>query len=369
MSSRFLLRPAPIGGESLSSWRQRCGWANGYRLFPMPDQRTRRVDPDIGLREEELRWLAHAHEVPETPVRAMSLRGLTTLSTSQVQSRRHAAWWLPARYGKEHAQSAAMFCPLCLKHDREPHYRLAWRLAFNYGCLEHAILMRESCDRCGAPPWPAGCGVADRIAAQFTSFQYCWRCGEVHDCDANEAAMQDSSTTDWLTHGRAQLGDTLVSSQEAFAALRALCQLFIRKDTRALIQEGSGPWALIARSVAGVEELRSIELGSVRTRAAVVPASLHLLSRWPDVFLDFAADVGLSRMHFNPSYSWLPGWFNDCLRHKLARQNRWVTPSMVGDAAREIERDGGRPTKVAIRRHLSWHGEIPDEVLLGPKPA
>lgn len=369
MSSRFLLRPASIGGESLSSWRQRCGWANGYRLFPMPDQRTRRVDPDVGLREGELQWLAHAHEVTEKSVRAMTLRGLTALSTTQVQSRHHAAWWLPARYGREQAQSAAMFCPLCLMHDREPHYRLVWRLAFNYGCPEHAVLMRESCEKCGAPPWPAGCGVADRIATQFTSFRYCWRCGEAHGCDATEAATQNNSTTDWLTNGRAQLGDTLVPSQEAFAALRALCQLFVRKDTRTLIETGSGPWALIARSVERAEELRSIELGSVRIRAAIVPASLDLLARWPHAFLDFAADVGLSRMHFHPSYSWLPGWFNDCLRQKLARQNRWVTPSMVRHAARELEQAGGRPTKMAIRRHLHWHGEIPDEVLLGPDPA
>lgn len=60
-SGQFLMRPRPIESESLSSWRRRAGWANGYRLFPILDERTRRSDPNAGMRVEERHWLEQSH--------------------------------------------------------------------------------------------------------------------------------------------------------------------------------------------------------------------------------------------------------------------------------------------------------------------
>lgn len=301
--------------------------------------------------------------LPDVITLIRSFPALNSVIDDLIARRRHAAWWLPARYGKQQASIAAMFCPLCLQLDAVPHYRLGWRLAFNYACAAHGVLLHESCGNCAAPPWPAGCGVADRISSRFTSFDVCWKCGQAPAATSHKQAIQQDLPNSWLTEGYAQIGEAMVPSSEAFAALRALCQLFVRKDTRALIASGRGPCAEAARLLGGEDDLRSIELASVRIRAAVIPASLGLLVKWPQVFIDFTAEVGISRMHFNASYQSHPAWFNDCLRNHLARQNRWVTPEMIRSTARQILVAGGIPTKAAIRQKLAWQGDISDELM------
>ena len=80
--SNFLSRPSPLDGESLSSWRQRSGWRNGYRLYPTPDERARRVDSDIGLQTSVIVWLANSHSLPVEDLNRMTLNGYVGTAAS-----------------------------------------------------------------------------------------------------------------------------------------------------------------------------------------------------------------------------------------------------------------------------------------------
>lgn len=42
------------------------------------------------------------------------------------------------------------FCPKCLATDRDPYYRLTWRLAFATACIAHSTMLLDACPRCGS---------------------------------------------------------------------------------------------------------------------------------------------------------------------------------------------------------------------------
>lgn len=98
-NSGFLIRPKPYIDESLSSWRQRSGWMNGYRLYPTPDERTRRVDSDIGLQTEVMTWLANGHLLSVDGLSRTTLNGYVGRVVGKLDSRDQPRWWLRARYG------------------------------------------------------------------------------------------------------------------------------------------------------------------------------------------------------------------------------------------------------------------------------
>lgn len=363
VSSQFLLRPKPLIGESLSSWRQRAGWENGYRLFPLQDGRLRRADPDIGGDDSDLSWVAQSHALEYEDVRALALSGVTAIVASELKSRHHPPWWIPCRYGAAVTSHAAMYCPLCLKEDKFPYFRLAWRLGFNYACPAHSVRLLDRCTWCRASPWPAGCGMAEQLSTKFNSLRCCWRCGG--DLAAAELSplQQAPELAIWLRDGTANLGNITVPSIEAFRGLRAMCSLFIRGSTRAQIAERAGAYPQIASAIAGLTDERRLEWLDVEQRAHLVPAALDLLRNWPDGFRRLAKDCQISRMHFNGAYHQNPSWLNAFIDGELARQNRWVTSEDIRGAVRTLRDRGEQPTKWRVRQLLNWQGEIADALL------
>jgi hypothetical protein len=364
VGSQFLIRPRPLPGESLSSWRQRAGRENGYRLFPLQDGRLRRSDPDLGGDEEDLSWVAASHSVPEADVRSLALAGLIGTLVPSLQPRHHPAWWIPSRYGQAVAAHGTMYCPVCLRTDQTPYFRLAWRLAFNYACPHHSVRLLEKCPICRAHPWPSGCGVVERTSSRFLSLRHCWQCGGDLTTVEVQTVVQQPHCESWLRTGTANLGNVEVSAFDAFRVLRAMCGLFIRAATRAQIASGTSAYAKLTNALEDVDgESRRIESLSVRHREVIVPAALDLLHDWPHRFLAMANDSGIARVHFNGTYHLTPPWFNRFVDDELARQNRWVTSDDVLNVVRVLRQAGERPTKTKIRRELQWQGDIDDELL------
>jgi hypothetical protein len=359
MTRRFLSRPPPLEGESLSSWRQRGGWRNAYALFPIEAGRLRRCDPDRGIDAAEARWLEQGFGVSTQTVERLSLAGCTTMFSSELTSRRHPPWWIRSRYGNRADCHGAMFCPECLK-ESEPYFRLQWRFGFHTCCVKHRIVLLDSCPECGAAPWPAACAVESRLHPAFISLRQCWRCGANLSCAPSEAAnpaCMDIVRAPPVRSDRWPL-------REALLALRALCHLFVRAPVRALILNGGAFSAAAAQQVATQPAENAIEHYPVHVRQAVIAAARELMLDWPERFVAFAGQCNITRAYFCGSRQLHPLWFEAVVNEHLARQNRWVSQCDVRNVACELASCGLKPTRVAIRRVLKWQGDIPSEWLL-----
>lgn len=362
--SAFLLRPAPLDGESLSSWRQRAGWANGYRIFPVPDGRLRRVDPDLGAGDIDAGWLARSHLQTVERVRSLTYASLVGQLGSSTKPREHPPWLIPARYGKAVTDHGAMFCPHCLAQDAEPYFRLSWRLAFNYACPTHEVLLVDTCATCDARPWPAGCGVPEHLSFRFTSLSMCWRCG----CDLRLARTSPfrapAEPARWLRGDRAECGPSGCSTIELFGCLRAICQAFLRHKSRRLLMKIEGAVGDVAGLIDEVaSDARCAEHLAVRIRRDLMAVGIELMKSWPANLETTALRTGISRVHFSSATHLGPEWFNRWVCTALSRQNRGVGEAEIRAAIAEIRQSGCRPTKVAVRKLLCWQGEIPNELL------
>ncbi len=162
----FLIRPPPQPGECLSSWRQRLGLENGFRLFPLAPGELRRSDPDLVPRASTLDWVAANTLQPADLIAAMTLRGLHGRLLTIEGSRRHPRWVIPLRYSGEQEGINVPFCPQCLREDKKPYFRLMWRISLTSRCNNHSNLLVDQCPSCRSPVWPGlVCipGVYDRV--------------------------------------------------------------------------------------------------------------------------------------------------------------------------------------------------------------
>lgn len=356
----FLLRPPALPGESLSSWRQRVGWANGYALFPVLDERTRRADPDLGVYPSDLEWIAGLHGTDFEKVAAMCFRSLIGRVVSDLAPRSQPTWWLRTRMGAAKSAFGPMFCPHCLTTDKTPYFRLKWRLGFLTRCEVHHSLLLDRCPSCGCAPWPAGCGIQRAVQDQFTSLRHCWHCGsEIGLTMDRPIACESESAEAWLSGAFVRLGDIRVPTIEAFQALRAIGQLFLRNRSVQLIRGSATEWAQVLAQMSDfASKAQAVEHLNVDDRDVLVPAALRVLSQWPTSFVSFCQSVGVSRAHFNGAASLHPPWMNDVIDLRLARQNRFVSRATITAAIQRHEQERGtRPTVTALRAELGWQGD------------
>lgn len=359
LPSRFLARPSRLSGESLSSWRQRTAWANGYRLFPVTDGHLRRSDPDMGLNDRDLEWIAALHDTSKGCCLEMTLAGQTGRFVDRVASRSQPRWWLRCRYGETDRYHGSMYCPKCLAEDEQPYFRLSWRYAFTTVCVRHGVLLADQCPRCGLPPWPSACAVGDRISPHFTAFDQCPYCDTNLACTTH-SQLVPPSLADFSTDSPEAISTLFGANPvESLAAVRSICHLFIRVSSRRAIIASGSRWSEVARSVS-TECLRhnSIDHAPVGDRHILINASLEICRSWPDSFRTFASEVGISRAHFNGSTVIQPAWMNAVVDEYLALQNRFVTAEDKLAEFRRLEAAlGRRPFKYELRCALNWQGE------------
>lgn len=358
MSTQFLLRPKPFANESLSSWRQRVGWANGYRLFSLNKGELRRSDPDLGLHESAFEWIAAVHNVTIGDVRQMTFRSMEGKVVGEIRSRLHPAWWLRARYGQSERSFGAMFCPLCLGEDHVPYFRLTWRLGFNVVCPRHSVLYLDQCQRCGSPPWPGGCGGSHHHSSHFTSFDHCWSCGELLSGQSVQSAVNINVCTQWLEQSHVEMAGNTVPVIEMFSALRAMCQIFLRTNTREKLLK-SGKWTQIAAAFENsTARGNAVEYCQVTDRHLLIQAAEYLLTNWPSNFLTEMIDSDVTRSLFFGTTHMHPSWVDAVINTSLAKQNRWVTEKEVRRVVADLRSEGTPITKAEIWRRLKWWGTI-----------
>ncbi|MFP8780181.1 TniQ family protein [Hydrogenophaga sp. RWCD_12] len=359
-STPFLIRPRPQPGESLSSWRQRAGWANGYSLFPVLDERTRRSDPDLGVSLHDLNWIARLHGATLDQVMSMTLRSLLGKVIHSLTPRCQPPWWLRSRMAAAGDTNGPMFCPDCLATDAVPHFRLRWRLGFVTHCETHRTRLLDRCPRCGCAPWPSGCGRHDAVHEGFQSLRNCWHCGFEYEStvDNPEPVVLADDPASWLDISFVQLGEVSVPSIEAFQALRAVGQIFLRNLPANNIKATNTVWSEALSNLSrSASRSRAFELLCVADRAVLVPAAHQILSRWPSSFLSFCKEADITRVHFDGTSQLQPPWMTAVIDAELARQNRFVTRDVLASTIADLRtRKGKEPTITEIRAQLCWKG-------------
>ena len=357
--SRFLVQCRPMHDESLSSFRQRVGWANGYSLFPILDERRRRIDPDRTVRDDELQWLVAAHELTPDAISKMTFDGIAFKVNPAPKGGLHPPWWIRARYPAKARPFGPMYCLICLKTDEVPFFRLSWRLGFVTHCPVHLTQLEDQCFECLSAPWPRGSGARETMSKKFLDFRKCWRCGNELVAKSKNQEGSFIKWRSWLESGTADFGIQIVNSAEAFMALRAICQLFIRNRSRSQILKYPNQWATHVSSMsAEALSTQAIEQCSVADRAQIVSVAAELLEDWPAQFLNFAKACRLQREHFSGSYQLMPIWMQQVVDTQLARQNRWVTSTVLCETISSLTAElGHAPSQTAVRQRLEWSGE------------
>jgi len=350
----FLLRPSPGTGESLSSWRQRGGLENGFHLYPVPSGALRRVDPDAGLNKTEIAWLSSAFGHSAATISGLSLQSFVGRVFDSAYGRDHPRWLLQTRYSGSWSGGGPVFCPICLREGSEPFFRLAWRLGFVTECPDHDCEMRESCPCCGGAVWPQSASDHELLLKRKTPL------GECPICRTSLAGALRTSSSGAVSRqllaicsaGHADLTkEERVAATEFFGALDAICHLFMRNRSSAQIMTSGSQWADLAEQVTSRRQGNQVGSLQLAERRRLVAAAYPVMLNWPEAFLNFAGETGISQEHFSGSRILHPLWMQTVIDERLRKQKRGFGEA---DVRRAVELLGaqGRPANQANVRSV-----------------
>ena len=348
----FLLRPEAFPGESLSSWRQRAGEANGFLRFPRPVGVRNTKDPDRVPAPPELDWLCREFRLDGDSIwqRCVECVGATVSRDFALSTK--PSWLIPltAHRSKQYGSS---YCAECLCNDAQPYYRVAWRFAFVVSCPEHGTLLRDRCPTCARPAWPSWLRVISDW--RYVQLHRCPHCGQ--DLRQEQGRLVDSSPFvelwDCATNRvLPSITPKCSSPTDVFGGLRALCLLLLRRSSASVY-----PFIPPLSGATQEEVLRgtlgsAIENMPVDTRSTVIAAAYWLLKDWPRRFVEVARRGGLSKQNFVPTQIAYPPWMAHAIYTSLSLRTTGITRQQVERAVSDIRAAGDVVSKSAVRRKL-----------------
>lgn len=342
----FLIRPQPIEGESLSSWRQRAGMANGFRHYPLLNENSRRTDGDRFPSQREVEWLAEQFRVSVERIREMSLEHIGEKLSDRFCLTSKPHWVVPM--GRRIASSGGAYCPVCLGEDEVPHFKLAWRFAFVTSCPVHGCQLLEVCPRCSSRVWPPY--IFRNASQRVADIGVCGHCGHrLHESPAIPTSDQQSEKL-WRC---VECGDVPAevlqarTPKELFMGIWAISQLFIRNQSAHLLTVT--PYRQAPPKIG----TSKIELADACDREALVNAAYWLLQEWPDRFLRTANKADISRYHVTVSRAPLPPWLQKVVDKDLMRRRPKVSVENAEDVIQRLMASGDKVTKSVVRRALN----------------
>lgn len=367
-ASSYLVRVRPKVGQSLSSWRQAAAIANGYELYPVPPCALRRVDPDAGANAAELEWLARTHRITLAEIEPLTLRAFQGKVFRFASVRCHPAWLLRTRYTRESLVPGPQYCPRCLAQSGGGYFRTVWRLGFVTLCPIHLCELLDRCPACGAGVWPVG-ATAPRLfqVDQPADHMHCVRCGFQLSRAPADLAFEAEDTARWITSLIAGMPQELTpdlpaASVDYLQGLDAICHLCIRNRPRVQILASSAAWADAASSLVLEPGTNQVELLRIEDRRKLIHLARPMLSNWPNAFVEFARQTGLSQEHFSGSEHLMPGWMRTAVYEKLRKQKR-LSMQAVSEEIQAMRSAGQEVTKRALRERLGSDAKAIDVLL------
>lgn len=337
----FLLRPPPLSGESLSSWRQRTGEMNGFWRYPPAPGAARYMEPDRLRDDQEVRWLCDEFSVAEDELRCLTLEhGLRSLGIT-FQDTTKLRWVLRLNPSEVGGNGRSMYCPQCLLEDETPYFRLAWRFAFTTHCERHRTVLEEKCPTCGSPVWPASIQVnAPTAWLPLTTCRVC------RSSLAQGFRLARRGTVD-----RGGTGSSLKLIGKSLDSVWYFSQLLLRARSRRLQR-----YTFERAHIDHTEIVTSctIEHLPLDQRQAILTASAWLLHDWPANFLSAAEACDISLGAFSGTLHLAPEPIQKVIRSRLVKRDRnKVSHESINKAIETIAAEGGTITKSAIRRVLN----------------
>jgi hypothetical protein len=175
--------PHPYPGECLSSWIVRAAHHNGLKVQTFSDLSfgkynqiwNRDIDklaPDFVMKTMSSYTCTSRRLVNKTTLSLYINRLFPAIRPSGI-----LRWVNPlVLHHRKHTAFGMQYCPLCLSEDKEPYFRIAWRLAFYTFCPIHKVMMQDHCT-CGASVNFHRIELGKVNIIDVGTLDECWQCG------------------------------------------------------------------------------------------------------------------------------------------------------------------------------------------------
>lgn len=331
------MHPQPKAGEIFSSWLVRLSLANGLPLHSFYSGLlnfrqaiwSRDIDrhPPIGL----LECLNHVTKASISQLNELSLKKYEGLFYDSLSVNGVAPWLLPLGiYHRTHKLAGMQFCPLCLKNDSSPYYRLKWRIGLIVLCEVHNCVLMDHCPRCNSPIIFHRHGIGRGKYLHPHCLKYCYACND------NLAAVEPIYPQ-WPDLSSQFLLERLIREFDSCPwqgfPVGADCPLPFFIGLRAILNLLNGRYgerlqnsicSQLPIAVVQTSALHFEYLGPAR-RLHLLLCACWLIQNWPDRFVTSCRTAGLSRSRILEEPDASPYWLEAALSNYL--DNRTYSPN------------------------------------------
>lgn len=285
-------------GESISSLYARVSRASGTSLHELGSQLLGKTvhsvtasDMDVMPGTKLLQAFAVHTYHTATELNFATLAPFESrLSTLPWRSGRPTRWVLDRvrRCDQRRHGYWTQLCPLCLREDDEPYFRLFWRLSWMTECLVHGVALIDRCPSCG--------GNLDYLAASHgvTRQSQRYPLAVCPWCDADwrdaEAVPSERLYLAWqrqcvqgLFEGWIHVGSNLVMSPLFLDGVYDLQRALRGGAEAAALFEGA--LSHLGIEVASLNGSQPMDRLPVRERRALLRCVAWLLGDWPEGFV------------------------------------------------------------------------------------
>lgn len=327
----------PLPGELLSSWVMRNCHANASSLYSLlwhhGLNNYAQVDIDQCTNRKLLELFAKDFNHPDGLPGVENQGLIPIIKMSRLFPHRS---WIKGIDRRATTRRAFQYCPLCLRADDIPYFRMHWRLEWHEICPKHMVAMPNLCRNCTKPV------ILHRVKWESLHLANCYNCGF------------DLSTTH-LTHV------DLSSSQ--LSAILILYSVIESRNERKyekihFLEAMLEQW----RRYSGLEKLLSalndvgIEVGMAYAKAFpamfLATTAIEVYSKGDDWVSTF--------INHNQR------WFNLVVRDfqcpasmkKHFRQIKWayeLNDTVIQSAIASVQNSGNEPTPARIARSIGCH--------------
>lgn|SRR3990167_6125261 len=316
------IHPQPLPGEILSSWMVRLAFSNGFPLHTFYSgllgfkEALWNLDIDRHPSEQLLNLLSLHTRQPVATLRDMTLCGYEGILFPELLTHGDVRWLLPlGLYHRNRKRAGMQYCPLCLRTDVVPHYRLAWRIALVVVCPLHHCVMEGLCPQCRSPMMFHRHGVGREKFPYVAHLRQCHQCGlNLGDVSPRFPDWPDCHSLEFLialiTH--AEL------SPWRYLQILTPCAIPFFNGLRVLLGLLNGRYGPRFDPVfcgeLGCEGLPHLPLAfeymDVERRLQLMLRACWLLQDWPARFVECCRVAHLSRSRITEFPDQLPFWFD-----------------------------------------------------------
>jgi hypothetical protein len=289
-------RPAPLAGESLTSWLLRTAQGNGldaeefcHAVWPHANLLAR--DLDKFAPEFVVQTLAQATGTPWPQAWRTTLRSLEGVLFEEVPRVGASPWVLRAGVANRvRRRFGQQWCPLCLA-EGPAYYRLTWRLALASTCGRHGVVLADRCHGCGTP--------ANLLAGLDPYCHICAQDRRSHPTVlADSQALQMEDRLARLLDSEAEPSTALESYHTLafYGTVHAVLAALVRGPRhRQLRAETAQRWGGDPTLATG--QALAVEDYGVADRHRTMSLAARLLFGWPWRFVGICAEAKINRTH------------------------------------------------------------------------